>query len=1542
LPSGKSASSKTVLYTAFAAITLFFAVPLCGQQRQALPTRISAPAGIKAVGRLPQSQPLSLAITLKLRNQEELQSLLHDLYDPANPNYRHFLTVEQFTARFGPTTDDFERVEAFARSNGLEITHETPNRLVLDVSGKVSDVERAFHVTMQVYQHPTEPRTFYAPDVEPSVDTSLAIQGVSGLTTLSPPRPASLHVSHAAHRARASEAGSGSGPDGALFGSDIRAAYAPGVTLNGAGQAVGILELSPYSAYNLSDIQTYFNTEKQPLNVPIVNVLLDGISGVCALGCDDLEEGIDIEMAISMAPNLSALIVYEGNSPIDILNQMAADDIAKQLSASLVWGGDASTTDPIFEEFAAQGQNLFASSGDGGAFSPPDCASNCFFSVFPASDPYVTAVGGTELTTSGPGGAWQSEITWPESGGGINGEGFVIPSYQAPVINSLNQGSTTLRNIPDVAANAYGTFVCALDTCFYGGSGTSVSAPIWAGFLALANQQANGTSIGLVNPTLYPIAQGADYGSDFHDITQGNNFSIYSPSLYSAVTGYDLVTGLGTPAGQGLITALAPTQTGANFAIVASPATLSVVQGSQGTSTITVQAENGFTGAVNLRATVLGLPTGVTASLSQASVTGAASSTLTVSTTGSTSAPNIFVVVSGTSGALTQTVYIPVTVLLPNLVETAVSAPPASVNAGAVFSVTDTAQNIGQAPAGSSVTRYYLSDRTTKTSTSYLLSGTRAVPSLAIGATSSGTVSVTVPSGVWPNTPYYLLACADDTGTVGQASSSCFASTTTTVFIQPQAPTITTLAVSSRGSAVTSVASNSVVTLTATVVDGGASVETGQVNFCDASASSCTGIHLLGTAQLTSTGTATLSFVPGIGTHSYKAVFLGTVSTQASSSTASPLSVSGKFQSATKIAQSGNPGNYTLTAAVAAYMNPGAAPSPTGTVSFLDTSNGNSILGTANLVAGTPGLNWFNSQSPAAGNGPNSVAIGDFNGDGVPDLAVANWYGTTVTILLGNGDGTFTAAATSPEIPSPTSVTVGDFNGDGKADLAVTCGNFNFVEIFLGNGDGTFTPKTTIPTGEVPWRVAIADFNGDGIPDLAVVNSSNTVTVLLGNGDGTFTLADNPEAGEGPDSIAVGDFNGDGKPDLAVTSSGQSTDNWAGAVTILLGNGDGTFTKGAVIPATVDPPEAVAAGDFNGDGKLDLAVTRWFSNTLTILLGNGDGTFTATASSPATGAGPDSIVVADFNGDGKPDLAVSNEGAVFNVSSNVTVLLGNGDGTFSPAAVNPPAGVYPESIASADFNGDGIPDIAVANYNYGDSGSVTALLTQVQLGTATINGISPVGTGIHQVDASYAGDSNYSPSISGSTSLTVTPGFTVIGTAVTVTPGATTGNQSTITLTPSGGFTGSVAFTASITTGPAGAQDAPTFSFGSTTPVSITGTSAGTATLTISTTAASTAALARPRRPAIPWYAAATTALACVLLFGIPAQRRRWSTMLGMLALLVALTGGALACGGGANNGGGGGGGTSNPGTTAGTYTITVTGTSGAITASAAVQLTVQ
>jgi hypothetical protein len=646
----------TFILSAFAITSLSLAVPLQAQQRQTLQTQLAAPVGVQPIGHLPGSQRLRLALTLRLRNQQELQSLLGELYDPASPSYRQFLTVQQFTEQFGPTIEDYEKVTGFAEAHGLTVTHTAPNRLVLDVSGTVADIEQAFRVTMQVYQHPTEPRTFYAPNAEPSVDPAVPVQGVSGLNNFAPPHPMGLRqITEGETDVRNS---AGSGPGGAFLGSDMRAAYAPGVTLNGTGQAVGLLQFGPY---NLSDVQAYFSTINQPLNVPIVNVLLDGVTGVCGSGCDDTEEATDLEQVISMAPNLSAVIVYEGNSDVDILNQMATDNIAKQLSCSWGWlPADPYSDEPIFLEFALQGQNLFVASGDSGAYTPPSCTKNCNYSWYPADDPYITAAGGTDLTTSAPGGAWESETAWVGSGGGFSTNGISIPGYQSPAINSSNQGSTTLRNIPDVAAEAnIDNYLCANGTCTeYVVGGTSLAAPRWAGFLALANQQANGTPIGFLNPTLYAIGQGSEYANDFHDITTGDNYNGGSPALFASVTGYDLATGWGTPNGQSLLTALAPPPTGANFALSPSPSALNVTQGNEGTSTITVSAVNGFTDTVDFRVTALGLPAGVTASLNPTSVTGSGTSTLTVFTADSTPVGSFPIVVTGTSGVLTQTAYV--------------------------------------------------------------------------------------------------------------------------------------------------------------------------------------------------------------------------------------------------------------------------------------------------------------------------------------------------------------------------------------------------------------------------------------------------------------------------------------------------------------------------------------------------------------------------------------------------------------------------------------------------------------------------------------------------------------------------------------------------------------------------------------------------------------------------------------------------------------------------------------------------------------------
>jgi len=579
-----------------------------------------------------------------------------------------------------------------------------------------------------------------------------------------------------------------------------------------------------------------------------------------------------------------------------------------------------------------------------------------------------------------------------------------------------------------------------------------------------------------------------------------------------------------------------------------------------------------------------------------------------------------------------------------------------------------------------------------------------------------------------------------------------------------QAATTTTLAITSGGGAVTTVAAGSVVTLTATVSSSGSHVTAGAVNFCDAAAAHCTDVHLLGTSQLTSSGKASIRFVPGIGSHTYKAVFAGTSAYGLSASAASPLAVTGLYPTATTIAQSGTVGHYTLTATVAG-LGPVA---PTGNVSFVDTSNSNAVLGTAALGAGSYMLSLVTASTPAEGNGAAAIAVADFNRDGKLDMAVANYGGNNVTILLGDGTGNFAATSISPPTGNgPIVIAAGDFNNDGIPDLAVANYSDGTVTILLGHGDGTFTATATSPpVGTDPDGIAVGDFNGDGNLDLAVANyGSNTVTILLGDGHGHFTAdATSPATGNQPSSIATADFNGDGIPDLAVTNFNKGG---AGSVTVLIGKGDGTFTATSVSPATGSEPNSIVAADFTGSGKLGLAISNFTGETVTVLLGNGDGTFTL-QSSPATGNGPYSVAVGDFNGDGIPDLATANYD-----DNTATVLLGDGSGNFTsvPAASIPPMGINPISVAVGDFNNDGVPGLAVANYN---SATMTVLsVAGSQVATATVIGIAPAGLGAHQLAASYLGDTANAPSVSGTTGLT--------GQALTTTTLAVTSAGSPVT-----------------------------------------------------------------------------------------------------------------------------------------------------------------
>jgi len=536
----------------------------------------------------------------------------------------------------------------------------------------------------------------------------------------------------------------------------------------------------------------------------------------------------------------------------------------------------------------------------------------------------------------------------------------------------------------------------------------------------------------------------------------------------------------------------------------------------------------------------------------------------------------------------------------------------------------------------------------------------------------------------------------------------------------------------------------SAVTFTATVTPAsGTGVPTGNVVFSVDGTSA-------DTAALGGTGEATYSTSSlTTGQHTILASYAGSNAYAASSGTLTETVSQPLASTTTSIAQSGSPGNYTLTATVVGSGNLAAA--PTGTVSFLDTSNGNAVVGTATLGTGTSGAPaWTNTQTPATEPAPQSVVAGDFNGDGIPDIAVgSNGY---VSVLIGKGDGTFKAANNLGALSNNQWMAAAAFVTGGPAGILTvsnSASSTNNAQLILGNGSGGETVEApfSLPCGSAS-AVVTGDFNGDGKPDflVACLESGNPViAIFLGNGNGTFGAPTIIPTGSAILAIGAGNFRGNGKTDIAVVNAITGTSDMQ-TVSVFENDGSGNFTPGPSVTSTGMSPTSMVVADFNGDGKADLALLNSGGGNVSIMLSAGNGTFTQ-AASPGTGNAPSGIAVGDFNGDGIADLAVANSG-----DNTVTILQGNGNGTFTVKAT-PPTGSAPSALAVGDFIIGGGPGVAVANSG-ATGGSVTVLNQQAtQTATATATGISFAGSGAHLVEASYPGDSNYAASVSGTISL---------------------------------------------------------------------------------------------------------------------------------------------------------------------------------------------
>lgn len=527
-------------------------------------------AGAKMNGPVPASERINLTLSFPLRNEVALNRFIEEINDPKSPHYHQYITPESFASAYGLPDVDYQRAVQWAQTQKLQVLATPKNHMSLSLSGEARAIESAFNIKFYQYSLPASnsstEQIVYVADRQPTVTLDVPVEHIYGLDNID--RARAFHKL-SSQMALTNNAPSGSGPEGNFIPSDMRNAYYGDGPLTGKGQTVAVIS---YGSLQNDDIDIFYTgiKTKKP-NVPITKVYINNFDDKSSAAKNNADESLlDVVNVLGMAPGLKELIFYASASKDAqaLLDRVASDNKASIITSSFNAPNDFSKT---YKEFQAQGQTFIQASGDDGAYDN-------YSWDRPLGNPEITIVGGTHLTTDKPGGVWKSESGWPKSGGGYYPcsitsacqdpvQKYLIPAYQKnnAVINKNNKASDIYRNAPDIAMEADDDNVgVEQGKLVLNRGGTSYAAPRFAGLMALANEaaaQKGGKRIGFINPHLYTIGASSRAVQSFHDIVSGTNPAgdrISSPDTpeYSAVKGFDLVTGWGTPVGASLIEAL--------------------------------------------------------------------------------------------------------------------------------------------------------------------------------------------------------------------------------------------------------------------------------------------------------------------------------------------------------------------------------------------------------------------------------------------------------------------------------------------------------------------------------------------------------------------------------------------------------------------------------------------------------------------------------------------------------------------------------------------------------------------------------------------------------------------------------------------------------------------------------------------------------------------------------------------------------------------------------------------------------------------------